>query len=873
MENLNLVRETALKGKKALELFLSYSQEQIDHIVAEIAKTCIQKREVWAEMAYAETQLGLYEDKIKKNFLAAEMTYNFLRDKKTVGKIREDKNSYDLAEPVGVIAAYLPCTNPTATVIHKALTAIKTRNPIIFSPHPRSVRCSYTAAQDIYMRALEAGAPKDCIQCFESISMHLAGELMKDENIDMIWATGGKALVKAVFSSGKPGYAGGSGNVPSYIEKTADIEAAVFNILFDKMFDYSATCTSTKGVVVDREIYAEAERLFNYYNCHILTPDETVKLTQFLIDRQTGMLDKCFVAISAQDIAQRIGISIKKETKVLIVPLPHINPKSEFQPIEAETITSVLKLYIGNNIEECAQLSQRLISYGGIGHTANIYSSNKLAIEYFSKHVAAGRVNINMPSTLGAASDVYTDRIPTFTIACGTFGNNMTTDNLNYAHFLNIKRVAAPRSNLQPFRAPAEIISNVSCREYFGTHQEKNRKVMVVTDEGISRLEYFKDIVAALKNAYQDVCVFNKAIPDPTIEVIMAGISEARVFKPDTIIAIGGGSSIDCAKVMRVCYDIPSIQIMDLCLPFMDIGKKLLRVEKSAIKTRLICIPTTVGTGSETTCAAVITDTQSSVKYPIFDFNLLFADTVILDGELVQTLPKKLVAETGIDALIHAIEAYVSIASRPETDAMALRAIKTILSNIELACDGNPAARTRMLIAASDAGIAITNAFVGINHSLGHQLGGVYHLAHGASLAVFFRHVVHYNSLMPYKLNGLPTYNSFQADKKYAAIGRYVGISGESDEIVIFKLVERVDAIMKRIGISTQVSDYKSISQTDYDSKIQTMAKNALLDICTLSNPRDVLLADLVELYKKAYANSADTIELRLIEAEPIQIS
>lgn len=845
-----IINNKTSRARKALQDFLKYGQRQIDDIVKQVAKEALKNREKWAELAFKETQLGVYEDKILKNLLATEGIYNYLRDKKTVGIVKRDAYIYEVAEPVGVIAAFLPCTNPTSTPIAKILTALKTRNPIIFSPHPRSLNASRTVCAELYAAALKAGAPEGCIQCFDEVSKELAWAFMKHNGIDIIWATGGSSLVKAAYSSGKPCYAGGSGNVPSYIEKTADVESSVYNILMDKMFDNSSTCTSTKGLIVDREIYSDVENHLKGYGAYILSAEEVNRIEDILIDKVSGLIKGEFVAVSAARIAEAAGISVPAGTKVLAAPIEEC--ADLYRPIEVETTTALFKLYMSNSVDDGIRLCERLLKNGGIGHTANLYTSNNNVIDLFGRNVTAGKININMPSTLGAATDIYTPRIPTFTLACGTWGNNMTTDNINYQHFLNIKRIGQPRPNLQPFRAPRRIYVGMSVSEYFSTLGVTGKRALVVTDPVIAKLPFFASFSETLSKTYADIKISANARPDPDMKLVDEVVDVAREFRPDVVIALGGGSPIDLAKMVRLRYDNPEVSVSDLCLPFMDIGKKLIQFADDSIKTELICIPTTAGTGSEVTCAAVVTDPETHIKHAIFDFKTLFADVVILDGAMVKTLPKKLVAETGFDALVHAVEAYVSIANTPETDNIALKAIRTIYSNLYDAVRGSEEARAQMLYAASNAGIAITNAFVGVNHALGHQLGGAFGIPHGASLAVFFLDVIRFNFEMPYKLTGLPTYARHKAPERYARIAKEIGIGTDNVREAVDQLCTVFGKLIKDIEIPARVSEY-GVKREDYEKKINGLAKQALCDICLGTNPRGVLLEDLEKFFKNAY--------------------
>lgn len=850
-ERVNVLVEKANKAKKEM---LKLDQKAVDKIVKEMAKCGLDKHIELAQLAVDETQRGVFEDKVTKNIFATEYVYNSIKYNKTVGVIEEnEEENYKLiAEPIGVIAGVTPVTNPTSTTMFKSIIAMKSRNPIIFSFHPSAQKSSSEAAKVVRDAAIAAGAPKDCIQWIEEPSIEASNALMKNDGVSLILATGGPGMVKAAYSSGKPALGVGAGNVPCYIEKTADIKQAVNDLILSKTFDNGMICASEQAVIIDEEIYDDVVALMKAYDCYFVNKEEKKLLEGLVINKETCTINANIVGQSAYKIAEMAGIkNAPKDAKILVAELEGVGHD---YPLSREKLSPVLACYKVKGYKEGIQRCVEMTEFGGLGHSAVIHSHNDDIILEFGEKVRTGRLLVNAPSTHGAIGDIYNVNMPSLTLGCGSMGNNSTTDNVSAVNLINVKKVTMRRNNMQWFRIPERVYHEFGSVSYLEKMADTNR-VMIVTDRMMVQLGYVDKLTYHLRKRNNPVMieVFADVEPDPSVETVLNGANVMRQFKPDTIIALGGGSSMDAAKGMWLFYENPEVDFDDLRLRFMDIRKRVFKFPKLGRQAKLVAIPTTSGTGSEVTSFAVVTDKVNNVKYPLADYELT-PDIAIIDPNFVMTVPKSVTADTGVDVLTHAIEAYVSVMATDYTDALAIKAIEMVFEYLPRAYkDGSDReAREKMHNASCMAGMAFANAFLGINHSLAHKLGSEFHIPHGRANAVLLPYIIRYNATKPTKFSAFPKYKSFVADKKYAEIAKYIGLKANTTEEGVNNLIDAINKLLVELNIPKTIAEC-GVSEKDFMASVDKLALDAFDDQCTPANPRYPLVSELKDIYLTAF--------------------
>jgi len=848
------IDELVNKAEKAGKEMLSLNQEQVDKIVKAMAIAGLEKQMYLAKLAIEETKRGVYEDKITKNIFATEYIYHSIKYDKTVGVIDENENEgyEEVAEPVGVIAGVTPVTNPTSTTMFKSIIAMKTRNPIIFAFHPSAQKCSSEAARIVRDAAIEAGAPENCIQWIEEPSLFGTNALMNHPGVKLILATGGAGMVKSAYSCGKPALGVGPGNVPCFIEKSANLNRAVNDLILSKTFDNGMICASEQAVIVEKDIAKSFEKLMTDNKCVFLSKEDIKKLEDFCFNKEKGCaLNADIVGKPAAFIAKAAGINVPDDTKILLAKLDGVGPE---YPLSKEKLSPILAYYVVKDAAEGVKRAVEIISFGGLGHSAVIHSENEDVINEYSEQMKAGRIIINQPSSQGAIGDIYNTNMPSLTLGCGTFGGNSTTRNVSSVNLINKKRVAKRRVNMQWFKIPDKIYFEKGSIQYLEKMPDIT-KAFIVTDPTMVELGYVDKILYYLRKR-QEYChsrIFSDVEPDPSFDTIRRGVAQMNEFEPDVIIALGGGSAIDAAKGMWMLYENPDADLGAMTLKFMDIRKRAYKFPKLGKKAKLVAIPTTSGTGSEVTSFAVITDKKKNVKYPLADYELT-PDVAIIDPELVMTVPKRITADTGLDVLTHAIEAYVSVMASDYTDGLAMKAIELVFEYLPRAYrDGSDAiAREKMHNASCIAGMAFTNAFLGINHSMAHKIGGEFHVPHGRANAVLMPFVIEYNSKTPSKRVSFPKYEYFVADKKYAEIAKRLGLKADTTEQGVESLIKAVRDLMKELEMPMSFKEC-GIDEKVYLSKLDELSDKAFEDQCTTANPRLPLVSELKEILTKAY--------------------
>ena len=844
------------KAQKALDEFMEMTQEQVDKIVKEMTLAGLEKHMELAKLAVEETKRGVYEDKITKNMFATEYIYHSIKNERTVGVIDEnDLEDYEIiAEPIGVICGVTPVTNPTSTTLFKSLISIKSRNPIIFGFHPSAQKCSVAAAKTVYDAALKAGAPKNCIQWIENPSIEATHALMNHKGVATVLATGGSSMVRAAYSTGKPALGVGPGNVPCYFHKSCDIEQAVTDIIISKSFDNGMICASEQAAIVDKEISKDFERLMKAGGCYFAQGEEIEKLSSYCIDNTKGAVNSEIVGQSAKWIADRAGLKgVPDNTKILVCKIDGVG---EEYPLSREKLSPVLGYMIADSTKKGIDLAEKMIEFNGMGHSAVIHATDEKVIDEYSLRMKASRIIVNSPSSHGAIGDLYNTNMPSLTLGCGSYGGNSVSTNVSTLNLINQKRVAKRRTNMQWFKVPERIYFEYDSIQYLEKMPDI-QNVFIVTDSGMVKLGYVDTILYYLRKRTDNVHfeVFSEVEPDPSIETVKAGAKAMENFSPDAIIALGGGSVIDAAKGMWLFYEYPDVNFKGLHLRFLDIRKRAFKFPKMGKRAKFVAIPTTSGTGSEVTSFAVISDRRNNIKYPLADYELT-PDVAIIDPQFVLSLPKAATADTGLDVLTHAIEAYVSVMASDYTDALALKACQLVFEYLPRAYKNGGedlVAREKMHNASCIAGMAFTNAFLGVNHSIAHTIGGEYHITHGRANAVLLPHVIEYNSKLPSKMVSWPKYKSFIADKKYAEIARACGIySGNDTNSAVSALV---DAIRKLIEECDMPKSFKEcgIDEKTYAKKIPEIAARAFEDQCTTANPRLPLIEEIEEILIKAY--------------------
>ena len=844
--------EAALARVKAAQSeFAKFTQEQVDKIFLAAATAANKARIPLAKMAVEETGMGVVEDKVIKNNYAAEYIYNAYRHTRTCGVIEEDKayGIKKIAEPIGVIAAVIPTTNPTSTAIFKCLIALKTRNAIIISPHPRAKGCTAAAAKIVLDAAVAAGAPEGIIEWIDVPGLELTNLLMKEA--DIILATGGPGMVKAAYSSGKPALGVGAGNTPAIIDDTADIILAVNSIIHSKTFDNGMICASEQAVIVEKELQSAFEKYMKANNCYFLNEDEIRKLTAYAFPEGKTSVNPDLVGKTANWIAEQAGLSVPADTKILIAKLKGVG---ENYPLSKEKLSPILAYYIVKDEKEGFTRAKEMLHNGGLGHSAAIHSTNDEIIAAYGEAMEVGRIIVNSPSSQGGIGDIYNENTPSLTLGCGSFGKNSTTSNVSAMNLVNVKRIAKRRINMQWFKVPPKIYFEYNAIQYLEKMPNISR-AFIVTDEMMVKLGNVDKILHYLRKRteYCHAEIFADVEPDPSVETIMRGVEMMRNFKPDVIIALGGGSAMDAAKGMWLFYEHPEASFEGLRQKFFDIRKRAYHFPKLGTKAQMVSIPTTSGTGSEVTSFAVITDKKKNIKYPLADYELT-PDVAIVDPQFVLSVPKSVTADTGLDVLTHAIEAYVSVLASDYTDGLALHAIRLVFKYLKRAYDnGNDReAREKMHNASCIAGMAFTNAFLGINHSLAHKLGSAYHIPHGRANAILLPYVIEYNAQKPKKFATWPKYQKFIADVRYAEIAEMLGLPCSTTE-------EGVQSLIKAVrDLEASVNEVRSVKECGIDEKVymdslDDLADEAHEDQCTPANPRYPLISELKELYIKAY--------------------
>ncbi|MCI6092823.1 bifunctional acetaldehyde-CoA/alcohol dehydrogenase [bacterium] len=841
--------------KEAQKVFATYTQEQVDKIFKAAATAADKARIPLAKMAVAETGMGIVEDKVIKNHYASEYIYNAYKNTKTCGVIEEDPiyGIKKIAEPIGLVAAVIPTTNPTSTAIFKTLIALKTRNAIIISPHPRAKASTIAAAKLVLEAAVKAGAPEGIIGWIDAPSLELTNMVMRDA--DIILATGGPGMVKAAYSSGKPALGVGAGNTPVIIDETADIRLAVNSIIHSKTFDNGMICASEQSVTVLESIYKQVRDEFEYRGCYFLKGDEIEKVRKTIIIN--GALNAKIVGQKAAKIAEMAGVTVPAETKILIGEVESVDISEEFAH---EKLSPVLAMYKAKTFDEALAKAEQLVADGGYGHTSSLYI-NTNEKEKMAKHAAAMktcRILVNTPSSHGGIGDLYNFKLaPSLTLGCGSWGGNSVSENVGVKHLINVKTVAERRENMLWMRTPEKVYFKKGCMpvalDELGTVMGKKR-CFIVTDSFLYKNGYTKQIEDKLDQMGIVHTCFSDVEPDPSLASAKAGAAAMRAFEPDCIIALGGGSAMDAGKVMWVLYENPDADFDDMAMDFMDIRKRIYTFPKMGKKAYFVAIPTSSGTGSEVTPFAIITDKETGIKWPLADYELM-PNMAIVDTDNMMSAPKGLTCASGIDVMTHAIEAYVSIMASDYTDSLALKAIKLVFDYLPRAYkDGNDVeARDHMANASCMAGMAFANAFLGVNHSLAHKLGAFHHLPHGIANALVLTEVMRYNSAeVPTKMGTFSQYQYPHTLARYAEIGRFVGLTGKNDQEVFEKLLAKLEDLMRTIEIKPTIKDY-GVDEKYFLDTLDDMVEQAFNDQCTGANPRYPLMSELKEIYLKAY--------------------
>lgn len=854
------INELVEKAQKALEAYASYDQEKIDYIVAKASVAALDHHGSLAKLAVEETKRGVFEDKATKNLFACEYVVNHMRHLKTVGVVEDDDVTgiVKIAEPVGVVAGLTPVTNPTSTAIFKSLICLKTRNPIIFSFHPSAIQCSIAAAKVVYDAAVAAGAPKDCIQWIVEPSLEKTNLLIGHDGVATILATGGNAMVRSAYSQGKPALGVGAGNVPAYLEKSCDLKQAVNDIVMSKAFDNGMICASEQGAIVDKEIYNDAIKMFKEYRAYLCNDDEKRKLEKYMFgvdgDPSVAKLNAAVPGMNPVVLAKNAGFDIPERTSIILVECKEVGVN---EPLTREKLSPVLAVLKASSTEDGLKKSKQFLEFGGLGHSAAIHTKDKELAERFGDLVPAIRVIWNSPSTFGGIGNVYNAFIPSLTLGCGSYGHNSTDDNVSAVNLLNIKKLGRRRNNMQWFKVPAKIFFERDSIEYI--HQMKDvHKVIIVTDRSMVELGFVDKITDQLKLRRDPVQyqLFCDVEPDPSIQTVREGVELMRTFQPDTIIALGGGSAMDCAKGMWLFYEYPEVDFNDLKQKFMDIRKRAFRYPDLGKKAQLVCIPTTSGTGSEVTPFAVITDKEEHKKYPLADYSLT-PTIAIVDPTFTYSLPKKIVADTGMDVLTHATEAYVSTMANDYTDGLCIQAIKMVFQYLERSYNNGKddlEAKEKMHNASCLAGMAFANAFLGMNHSMAHKIGGEFHVPHGRANAILLPFTIRYNGTQPDKLSTWPKYNYYKAAERYAELARMLGLPAKTTAEGVESYAKACGELGKRLGIAMNFKS-QGLDEKEYMANVEKLAYLAYEDQCSPVNPRVPLVEDMKKILTDAYYN------------------
>ncbi|MGF2053565.1 bifunctional acetaldehyde-CoA/alcohol dehydrogenase [Vagococcus fluvialis] len=846
----DVIDQLVQKGHVALEKMETLNQEQVDKIVYEMSLAAIDQHMPLAKLAVEETGRGVYEDKAIKNMFASESIWNNIKHNKTVGVINEDKQTgiVEIAAPIGVLCGVTPTTNPTSTTIFKAMIALKTRNPIIFAFHPAAQKSSAEAARVVRDAAIKAGAPVDCIQWVEEPSLEATSSLMNHEGIASVLATGGSGMVKAAYSTGKPAIGVGPGNTPAYIEKTAKIKRAVNDLIVSKTFDNGMICASEQGIIVDKEIYDDVKKEFQAHQVYICSAKEKDLIENYVMNESKTAVNPEVVGKPATEIAEKSGLKVPAGTKMIIVELAGTGKE---HPLSLEKLSPVLAMVKSNSHAEAFKLAEQMLETG-LGHTACIHTEDEdLQIAYALK-MKACRILVNTPTSQGGIGDIYNEMIPSLTLGCGSYGKNSISQNVTTVNLLNYKTLAKRRTNMQWFRLPNRIFFEKNSIQYLQVMEDIER-AFIVCDPGMVQLGYADLIIEELRKRNNKVHfeIFSEVEPNPSTNTVYKGTEQIVNFKPDTIIALGGGSAIDAAKGMWLFYEHPETEFFGAKQKFLDIRKRIYKFPK-AEKSRLVCVPTTSGTGAEVTPFAVITDSETHVKYPLADYALT-PDVAIIDPQFVLSVPKSISADTGMDVLTHALESYVSVMASDYTRGLSMEAIKLVFANLRNSVNNqDPIAREKMHNASAIAGMAFANAFLGICHSVAHKIGGEYNIPHGRTNAILLPHIIRYNAKDPQKHAIFPKYDYFRAHEDYAQIAKDLGFKGNTTEELVDSLVTEIIKLGKDVGIDMSLKA-QGVTQEVLDNTVDRMAELAYEDQCTTANPKEPLISELKQIIIDAY--------------------
>ncbi|MFP8963762.1 bifunctional acetaldehyde-CoA/alcohol dehydrogenase [Streptomyces nanhaiensis] len=850
---------------KSLEEYASFTQEQVDHIVRKASLAALANHCELAEQAVAETGRGVFEDKAMKNLFACEHVTHSMQGLKTVGVVRRDELNgiTEIAEPVGVVCAMTPVTNPTSTTIFKALIALKTRNPIVFAFHPSAQRCSAEAARIVREAAVEAGAPEHCVQWIEEPSMEATRLLMNHADVSTILATGGNAMVRAAYSCGKPALGVGAGNVPAYVHRTADVPRAVHDIVLSKAFDNGMICASEQAAVLDAEVYERAVAEFRKLHAHLATAEEKEKLERFLFGTTARSANCAGAKLNADAvgrpphwIAEQAGFTVPEDTSVILAEIADVGPA---EPLSREKLSPVLALLRAETTEQGIELAARMVEFDGLGHSAVIHADDGELTEEFGRRVKAVRIIANAPSSLGGIGDVYNSFLPSMTLGCGSYGHNSVSGNVTAVDLLNIKRIGRRNTNMQWFKVPPKIYFERHSLRYLGDMRGM-RRVTVVTDRTMDRLGYLTRVKDILRSRREPVNlqIIDDVEPNPELATVERGAARMREFEPDTIVALGGGSPIDAAKVMWLMYEHPEIAFADTKEKFSDIRKRAFTFPPLGERARLIAVPTTSGTGAEVTPFAVISDPAAARKYPLADYALT-PDVAIVDPVLTATLPPAVTADSGFDALTHATEAYVSVYANDYTDGLCLQAIRLIFENLERCVTHgpeDPRARERMHNASTIAGMAFANAFLGLVHAMSHTLGNTFHITHGRTNALLLPHVIRHNGRIPTKLTGWPKYETYRAHERFQEIAKMLGLPAATPEEGVESYARAVEELRARCGVPASFKE-AGVDEKEFLAALPEQARNAYADQCAPANPRMPMLDEMQALMRQAYYGHA----------------
>nr|WP_283777775.1 bifunctional acetaldehyde-CoA/alcohol dehydrogenase [Sansalvadorimonas sp. 2012CJ34-2] len=849
---LSHVDELMLHAVEARKAFIQLDQEAVDNIVKAMALAGQKHHMELARMAVEETGRGIMEDKVTKNIFATEYIYHSIKNDRTVGIVEDNEHEdYQLiADPVGVVCGVTPVTNPTSTTMFKAIISAKTRNPIVFAFHPSAQKCSAESARILREAGEAAGAPKNFVQWIEQPSIDNTAALMNHPEVAVVLATGGAGMVRAAYSTGKPALGVGAGNVPAYIDASANVEQAVHDIVLSKAFDNGMICASEQAAIIHKDVYKQSVEEMKNIGCYFTTPVETERLAKVVITEK-GSVNSAIVGMPAHRIAAQADIKVPENTKILCAEIEGVG--ADF-PLSREKLSPVLAILKAEDTEAGIALSEAMLNLGGMGHTASVHTMSDEVADAFSIAMPVGRVLRNSPSSQGAIGNIYNTNLPSLTLGCGTYGGNSTTANVSAANLINVKRVSKRRTNMQWFKLPEKIYFEENSIQYLEKMPDISR-VFIVTDETIDKLGYVDRIRYQLMKRPHPVQirVFNQVEADPCLETIKAGAEDMRSFNPDVIIALGGGSPIDAAKGMWLFYEQPDADFEKLAEKFLDIRKRVYKFPKLGRKAKLVAIPTTSGTGSEVTSFAVITDKETGTKYPLADYELT-PDVAILDSTLVLSVPKKVTADTGLDVLTHAVESYVSVMASDYSDALALKAIELVFDYLPSSYEkADRLSREKMHNASCIAGMAFANAFLGINHSMAHKLGAEFHIPHGMANAVLLPWVIEYNGENnPTKLTSFPKYSHYQAPKKFQQIARHLSLKAETEQQGVKSLAEEVRKLMKKVGMPATLKE-AGVPETAFKAKVSELAEKAFRDQCTTANPRLPLISELEDLLCKAF--------------------